>query len=196
MTTVTDNNASREFSIRKVTGVMNGVEYEKVWLEGYHGEGKTVHVPEGVTHIRADVFTKNGNIISVHFPSTVKEMKAPFSECESLAEVYFHGSEVIKFAHGIFSGLTSPITVVFEGTSETFLRAMEPYTESEGYYDSGSNGGAPGFYLTYYRNTPMAHPLDDRFYITVRCLADGKSLTLHGKHVESRYAGQSSPYGN
>ena len=40
-----EGNASGDLAIRKVTAVMNGIEYEKVWLEGYCGDGETVHVP-------------------------------------------------------------------------------------------------------------------------------------------------------
>ena len=191
-----EGNASDGLAIRKVTAVMNGIEYEKVWLEGYCGDGETVHVPEGVTHIDKGVFAKKDKLISVHFPSTVKEARPPFTECPNVAYVYFHGTEKIKLAHGFFEGASSQISVVFEGSSETFLQCIEPYTESEGYYHGGQNGGAPGLYLTYYRNTPLAHPLGDEFSILVKCLADDTTRELRGMRVESRYMGQSSPYGN
>lgn len=106
-------------------------------LYEYFGNETEVTVPEGITHIMADAFLYNKDIVSVILPSTLKAIgDKAFYGCSSLATVEFR-SEKAPELYGIFDAehnLCYANFVDYAENIESGLTAIVPDAEAyDGY---------------------------------------------------------------
>lgn len=126
-----DCEAARVIDDKFLVGKDGTVLYE------YFGNETEVTVPEGITHIMADAFLYNKDIVSVILPSTLKAIgDKAFYGCSSLATVEFR-SEKAPELYGIFDAehnLCYANFVDYAENIESGLTAIVPDAEAyDGY---------------------------------------------------------------
>ena len=146
-------------------------------LRKYRGNESAVFVPLGVKTVDTKAFEGCDAVKEITLPETASVFNhASLGAMPRLEKVTFLGKEKLTTRTMIFYRSVSPLSIVFAGDSETFLKSVAPYTIVDYEYDPDL-GRDTRVSRTYY---PLAHSLGDQIVYKVTCLGDGKSFTLKG----------------
>ena len=152
-------------------------EIDQDVLRKYSGKEKNVTVPLGVRTIVTEAFCGCDEIEEITLERTVTVFNhAALGSMPNLKTVYFLCKDTMTMRTNIFYGSKSPITIVYAGESDTFLKSVAPYTINRNEYDPYT-GRVYSENSTYY---PLGHRFGDSVIYKVTCLGDGKSFTLKG----------------
>ena len=146
-------------------------------LRKYAGKEKHVTVPMGVRCIVTEAFCGCDEVEEITLAETVTVFNhAALGSMPNLKAVTLLCKDTMTIRTSIFYGSRSPITIVYAGDSDTFLKSVAPYTIISHEYDPYT-GRCYSENSTYY---PLGHHLGDGVIYRVTCLGDGKSFTLNG----------------
>lgn len=150
-------------------------------------------LPDGIRRIGERAFAEY-EMTEIRLPSHLIAIRnGAFMGCKNLRRIVFGSDIAVHLGEYIFMGVPSGLEVVFPGDRATFEAMVRPYEKSEGSYDGGQNGGAPGLYSETYLVSPLEHELTKGFTLAVFCEKDGERFTLCGTGGR-KFISSSTPY--